>query len=488
MWAFYQFASHNPRVWGIFKPAGYALRGSGSYVNPNSFAGLIELILPLALVYTAMARVSAVSRVLLGYAALVMMGGVVVSASVGGNVAMVITVAVFCVVLLCQRDYWKRGLAALAVLAIAAFFLLQVSSELSRRLELKGGLTTHGDGRVVYWNVAEQLFHQHFYWGIGPGHFKYEYPNWAPLWGQVTLDNAHNDYLTTLCEWGFVGFALIIITMGLLYLGIVRMWPSLKRRSSEKKTSTKSAFVLGAALGLFSILIHSEVDFSMQIPANACIAVTLMALIAAQWRFATERFWFNPGKIGKVILAAVAVGMAVFLGARGVQAGTEFYWVTKSMDPKITWESEVADLKKARDIDPRNFLTMYELGECYRSRSFEGDTGNELLAKQAMEYYGASMTLNPFDSWAPLRYGMCLDWLDRSKEATPYFTKALELRPNNSTVEFYLGRHAMEVGNYPMARIWLLYSEWAHPPSDLAPPYLKIVEQRLANTNGLPIP
>jgi O-antigen ligase len=482
VWAFYQFASHNPRVWAVLKPAGYALRGSGSYVNPNSFAGMIELILPLALVYTAMARVSAAARVVFGYAALVMMGGIVVSASVGGNAAMIATVAVFCVILLCQEDYWKRGLVALGTLTLVSVVLFLVFSGLTQRIEAKGGITENGDGRKIYWTAAEQLFHQHFLWGIGPGHFKYEYPMWAPFWGQVTLDNAHNDYLTTLCEWGFVGFALVIITVGLLYMGIAAMWPSLRRKSNDgKKNSSKTAFVLGAALGLFSILIHSEVDFNMQIPANACIAVTLMALLAAQWRFATERFWFNPGRIGKVILAIAALGTAGFLGVRGVQAGTEFYWVNQSLNPKATWDQEVAGLKKAHEIDPRNYLTLYELGECYRGRALQGDPGNEALAAQAMDYYKAAMNLNHYDSWSPMRYGMCLDWLDRSQEANPYFTKTLTLRPNNSTLEFYLGRHSMEVGNYPLAKMWFEYADWAHPPSDLAKSYLKVVEERLAN-------
>jgi tetratricopeptide (TPR) repeat protein/uncharacterized membrane protein len=424
--------------------------------------------------------------VLLAYCALVMMGGVVVSQSRGGNVAMMATLVVFCVALLCQRDYWKRGLVALAALAMVSIFLFQVFEGVARKIEAAGGLVDHGDGRVVYWAAAEQLFHQHFLWGIGPGHFKYLYALQAPVWGQVTLDNAHNDYLNTLCEWGMAGFALIIATLGLLFGGTARMWPNVRRRSNEngRKNSTKSAFVLGASLGLFSIMIHSEVDFNMQIPANACIAITLMALLAAQWRFATERYWFNPGRVGKALLAVTALGAAGFLAVRGAQSGTEFYWIVRSLDPKATWDQQVAALQKAHAIDPRNYLTMYELGECYRAKAFAGDPGNEALATEAMNWFEGAMIRNRFDSWSSMRYGMCLDWLDRSKEATVYFVKTLELRPNNAIVYFYLGRHAMEMGNYPLARLWLLYAEWMHPPSTQADPYLKAVENRMATPNA----
>jgi hypothetical protein len=116
LWALYQFASHNGRVWEMHKPPGYAMRGSGSFINPNNFAGFAEMILPLALTYTVMARLSPVAKVLMGYSGLVMMAGVVVSESRGGNVAMVATLTVFCVVLLFQRDYWRRGVVALGFL------------------------------------------------------------------------------------------------------------------------------------------------------------------------------------------------------------------------------------------------------------------------------------------------------------------------------------------------------------------------------------
>jgi tetratricopeptide (TPR) repeat protein len=75
---------------------------------------------------------------------------------------------------------------------------------------------------------------------------------------------------------------------------------------------------------------------------------------------------------------------------------------------------------------------------------------------------------------------MCLDWLDRPQEASKYYVKGLELRPNNAIVYFYMGRHCMDLGNYPLAEYWLIMSELVHPPSDQAEAYLKVVRERLA--------
>ena len=160
------------------------MRGSGSYVNPDDFAGLIELVLPLAMAYTVMGRMSATLKVLLGYASLVMLTGLVVAKSRGGALATVATLALFCVILLYQEDYWKRGLVAALLLAVAGGALLYQFSGLMERFN-DGGLFGKGDGRKLYWFVAERLFHQHPLWGIGPGLFRYEFLGYTTDWGQV---------------------------------------------------------------------------------------------------------------------------------------------------------------------------------------------------------------------------------------------------------------------------------------------------------------
>jgi len=59
-----------------------------------------------------------------------------------------------------------------------------------------------------------------------------------------------------------------------------------------------------------------------------------------------------------------------------------------------------------------NFETAYNIGECFRTQSFDGGQNYEGLAKAAMPWYARGMKLNPHDGYNYLRYGMCLDWLD----------------------------------------------------------------------------
>jgi O-antigen ligase len=476
--AFYQFTTHYAKVWQVIKPASYALRGSGTYVNPNSFAGLTEMVLPLALAYTALGRFSATAKVLLGYSALVMMAGLVVSQSRGGLTAMGVTLAVFCVVLLFQADYWRRGALALGALALAGVVLMQQFGAVEKRFG--GSLIDKGDGRVFYWAAAKRIYHQHLWWGAGPGSFRYLYPVSASKYAQGTPMNAHNDYLTTLCEWGVAGFGIVAAALGLLFGGVIRIWPYVKRGSGDLggRDSSRAAFVLGASLGLLSILIHSGVDFNMQIPANAAIAITLMALLSAHWRFGTERYWVNPGKTGKILLLAVAAGAVCFLAGEGLHAGREFYWLERGIQP-ASWERQVEALKTAQKIEPGNYMTDCELGEACRLQAWQGGAGNEALALEAMQWFARGMALNRYDFETRLGYGMCLDWLDRPKEATWYFVQALELGRNDARVQWKYAWHCMVLRNYPLARIWLGRSVEIRPTQE-AEGYLEMVKEKMA--------
>ena len=473
LFAFYQFTTHYARVWAVLKPAGYAVRGSGTYVNPNNFAGFVEMVLPLALAYTVMGRWSATVKVLLGYSALVMLAGVVVSQSRGGVIAMGATLAVFCVVLLFQEDYWRRGALALGALALAGVVLMQQFGAVEKRFGEV--LMDKNDGRNSYWMAAERIYHEHLWWGAGPGSFRYLYPMWASVYAQGKPADAHNDYLTTLCEWGLAGFAMVMVALGLLFGGVIRIWPYLRRGSGDLggKNSSRAAFVLGASLGLVSILIHSEVDFNMQIPANAVTAITLMALLSAHWRFGTERYWVNPGNIGKILLAVTAVGAVWFLGREGVQAGREFYWLERG------WKGQVEGLKKAEQIEPGNDMTDYELGEAYRLEAWRGEAGTDDLAREAMRWFERGMVLNPYDFETRLGYGMCLDWLDRPKEATKYFVQALHLNPNGARVQWKFAWHCAILRNYPLAKVWLQRSLFWVPTPE-AEAFLETVNEKIA--------
>ena len=462
--AVFQFATKYPRVWGFARREAFLGRGGGTYINPDHLAGFLGMIVPLALSYMLMSRFTPTMKVLLAYCALAMLAGIGVSLSRGGILATSAMLLVFCLALLFQRGYWLPALGVLAgLVAVGIAFDVEFGS-VQKRFEAAFKSGRLADIRFDYWSAAIHIFEDHPLWGGGPGHFDSEFARYRPptALAQTRPVYAHNDYLNTLAEWGVTGLAIIAAACALLYYGALKTWPALRRADLETgaaQKSDKSAFLMGACLGLLALLFHSVVDFDMHVPANAAIAVTLMALISAQWRFATERFWKNPRCLGKILLTVIMAAAMVCLAAQGARRGREAFWQHRASDETASWNDRLAGLEKACEAEPANYENSYNLGEYYRMSSLQGNPGYEGQARQAMQWYAKSMASNPLDAFVPMRQGMCLDWIGETNQASAYFDLAEKLDPNNAHVAFFLGRHCVELGDYPAAKRWLQRSQ-----------------------------
>ena len=271
---------------------------------------------------------------------------------------------------------------------------------------------------------------------------------------------SHNDYLNTLADYGVAGAGIIALALGLLGWSTVKLWKFVQRSNDiTTKPSNRSALVLGAAIGLVAILIHSLADFNMHIPANALVAVTLMAIVSAHSRFAPERFWINPGWIGKSLATLVVLAGLAFL-ARETFMGAQQYWFQKQSKRARTNEEKIAALKRAYEVDPKNFDLAYELGEVLRVWNESiGLPSAQPLAQEAIQWFERGMKLNPLDGYNFARTGKCLHSLDKKLEARSYFEKAVELDPNNYYIVMMLGWHFYDARDFAAAKPWFEKSQ-----------------------------
>jgi len=464
--ALYQFATHSTKIWGETRPEQYWQRAGGTFFNPNNLAGYLEMLVPLALSYVVLGRLSATIKVLLAYSALVMLGGILVTVSRGGIIAAGVALILLCLILVIQGHFWLPGIVTGCFVLTLVFGVSNQFETLQKRFALAVKDDKLNDSRMLYWKGAEQLFQRDMLWGIGPGHFDVEFPSVRPQSAQLRPQYVHNDYLNTLCDWGLAGAAIITAAFALLYAGAFRAMRAVRKDQNDlhAKSSDRAAFVVGASVGLAGLLLHCIVEFNMQIPADALTAITLMGLLTAQWRFVTERFWMNPGFKGKIVLTALAVVTAVYLTAAGIHRGIESYWLWRATIEKASWERLLVDMKKAHEADPTNPDTDIHLGEAYWELSLGGDRGFEGQAKEAIQWFGKAMELNPYDSAPPVCIGLCLDWIGQAEKATPYFELATKRDPNSAYIATEYGRHCIALHDYKAAQRWFEHSielEWS---------------------------
>ena len=304
--------------------------------------------------------------------------------------------------------------------------------------------------------------------GVGPGHFDAEFPQFRP-YGLIQLQAdplyVHNDYLNTLCDWGVVGMLIIGFTFVMIGDGVFRVWRFVRRSPEEGGSghNVKAAVVFGGSIGLLALMVHSVVDFNMQIPANAIIAVTLMAMLTAHWRYATEGFWANPHFAGRVALTGMAAIGLAFLGWQGWHKAREVYWSEAARHLPDRSPALLNALTNACAAEPDNYMDLHLVGEYYRRLSWTGEADYKAQAEEALKWFGRSMDANRHYAMTPVRYGMCLDWLDRTNQATFWFNRALELDPAGYIVLRYEGWHQIELENYPAARDFLIRSLSIYP-------------------------
>jgi O-antigen ligase len=112
-------------------------------------------------------------------------------------------------------------------------------------------------------------------WGWGLGTFPTVYPRYRSFYTNLFINEAHNDYAQLLTEMGLLGFTLALcFLIGMYHRGL-----SASRRWQNHWDGTVS---LAALIGCTGILLHSFVDFNLQIPANAAMFYVLCALAASE--------------------------------------------------------------------------------------------------------------------------------------------------------------------------------------------------------------
>ncbi len=109
--------------------------------------------------------------------------------------------------------------------------------------------------------------------GSGLGSFAAVFPRYSGQGTVQSYTHAHNDYLEFAAETGIAGISLLGLIVLLSFLAALR---AQKLRNDPVMRGISFA----SLMGITALMIHSAVDFSLQIPANA---LTFMQLLAFAW-------------------------------------------------------------------------------------------------------------------------------------------------------------------------------------------------------------
>ncbi|MFH1981112.1 MAG: O-antigen ligase family protein [Pseudomonadota bacterium] len=325
-------------VYGLIKPSTglnyvwwwqndyYGMWVTGTYINHNIFAGLMEMLLQLALgtaigisFFTKKKKVTfgrqslrgrflgiiqkgedANRRVLFFFAAVVISISLIFSGSRAGMAAAAVGLLAMGMLLLCRRGYRRKGGIILILFLIVGGWALKIGVE----APLKRFDSAEADWQVRarYTRDTITMWQDYRLTGAGGGSFHHVFNKYQSVEDRKGwIRYAHNDWAQLLSEYGIVGAAIGI--GGLLYflISYIRMW--MRRRDS-------GAIGIGAGClsGLVAIGAHSYFDFNLHYPANFLVMTSLLAIGLAAIRL-SDRGGSEKSLFHKRLLPAERSGM-----------------------------------------------------------------------------------------------------------------------------------------------------------------------------------
>jgi len=261
------FTSGNKIYWLIQPRVGSVY---GSYVNHNHYAGLIELLLPFALVPAFRGSVRGTKRFLLGFASMLMAASVFLCQSRGGMLAVIAETVFLAILWMRQFSPKKSAVVFVSFCVVTALFLAWIAPQ-----QVGSRITNiHDPARWLIHRDSIRMFQAHPFMGSGFGTFATVFPHYRVFYDGFFINHAHDDYLELLLDTGVAGFAVALWFLVVLYRTGLRN-AGLRNR---EKLSAAQLTRIAALAGCTGLLMHSFMDFNLHIPANAALFYVLCAL------------------------------------------------------------------------------------------------------------------------------------------------------------------------------------------------------------------
>ena len=259
-----------------YKKIYYTSEATGTYINRNHYAGLLEIVLPFV-VAQILFRTSRpghnlrslivsprASRLLFKLVILVTVGTALVFSRsrmglLAGTVGVLVVVAISFL-----QIHWRSLLPALLLIfSIPIVYSVWVGLDpVLERFEILERPEALEASRLGVWRDTVTLIRDYPVLGTGLGTYGWASQHYQTTGFPLVRGHAHNDYLEFAAEIGIPGALLLFGSLWVLQIRVAQ-------RALASKRVQEKIVAAGCAGAMAAILIHGITDFNLQIPANA---------------------------------------------------------------------------------------------------------------------------------------------------------------------------------------------------------------------------
>ena len=407
---------------------------------------------------------------------------------------------------------WKKLIYACVLLVAVCALLFSSSARQALHIDdeaknlyassvdpYRGGTLTL---RTIWWINTLEMVKDNFWWGVGLGNFKLEYPPYHRAVGSSKpsflknvlrdvekdwsfreakqLNRVHNDHLQMLVELGIFGFCAWLS----MFLVFFYMFWKIFSKPKNEDIQLKALFIcLGTVVFIIIAVFTFPVERAMP-PVYLFTFFALMSFLYAEneqgnvktWKFGFQarvkalvsllnrRFGFQV-----VARALIVLVLAVFLFSsvcfiRKIVLSDKYFVEGLTAGERGKIDQANALLEKAKIFSMFNFNISALLARNY---TIQGKY------KEALKEYEESFRAHPYNTNALLNTGYCYLKLNNYDKAERYFKKYLDIMPDSSKGHNNIGIVYFSKKEYDKAiehykKAFELESTYAEPYFNLA--------------------
>ena len=429
LWALGQSFGMGQGGWSTVVKAEFGGRPVAGLGTPDSLAGYLLMVWPLALALWMRAE-KGITRVLWGGLCSCCLASLLLSGSQTGGVGLAAGTVVFSILTL--KDLGRQGLKWIAmpwsVLGACLMFPPMSKSLVDLWNGSGDGLQCHGQ----IWKGALEMLGKRPVWGVGPGAFAAAFPSYRPT--ALALDqapvgpgiaHAQNWVLEWAAETGILGWLLLAA----FWFYILAQWWRLYRANAVSKPLAVGIFAAMAGVAACNLLDANSYLPSTRIPLLflAAFPVALshrffrmegFPIRLREWDLSWARIYLLPvlALIGALTLHQVEDAFQRQGAQVELKKASDFLQAGK-------WDESLAFDDKALELDPPNLVALYSRGCAYFDRSLPGDGEKALADFNAVEQIIPDYQQVHFQKYKVLRQ------LNRAAEAGMELKLAVKFDP-----------------------------------------------------------
>ncbi len=272
-------------AYGLVNPptvdaAGDISRTGGTLGDPNELAAVLVVGLLASAALTVVRSVPAAVRACAVVSGVLCLGGIALSVSRGGLLALGVALVIGVFV----AGRWRVHMATLTIIVAigtVAYFTAYAPPQALQRITHANG----GSGRSNIWAVGWRMFEAHPVGGVGAGNFPVSSVHYLLSPGTITESRfivdqpqvAHNTYLNVLAEEGVVGAALFIGLVGFVLWCYRLAWRRF-RRSGDRDLEIIAYALFTGLVGFLAASFFLSEEFSKQLWILLALGPALLRL------------------------------------------------------------------------------------------------------------------------------------------------------------------------------------------------------------------